>query len=65
MGVSGSGRGKFLDPSIGIDKSNTFQLNFISSMKIVGATSLGGLRAFEGACYFPVINLRCVQGYGI
>jgi len=27
---------------IGIDETNTFQLKFLSSMKVVGATVLGG-----------------------
>jgi len=45
-------RGKlFLDQSIGIDETNTF---YLSRMKIVGATDLGGLW---------VTNLRCVQSY--
>jgi len=55
-----SGRVKlFLDQSIGIDGTNTFQLKFLSSMKIVGATGLGGLWAL----HISVTNLRC--GYGI
>jgi len=45
-----SGRGNFfLDQSIGIDKTKTFQLKFLSSMKIVGTTGLGGLWALEWA----------------
>jgi len=44
-----------------IDETNTFQLTFLSSMKIVGATGLGGLWAW----YIRVANLRCVQGYGV
>jgi len=41
-------RGKlFLDQSIGIDKTNTFQLK--SSIKIVGATGLAGLWALKWA----------------
>jgi len=36
----------FLDQSIGIDETNTFQIKFGSSMKIVGATGLGGLWAW-------------------
>jgi len=35
--------------SIGIDETNTFQLTFFSSMKIVGGTGLGGLWALEWA----------------
>jgi len=31
--------------NIGIDETNTFHLNFLSSMKIVQATVLGGLWA--------------------
>jgi len=55
-----SGRGKlFLDKSIGIDEANTFQLKFVSSMKIVGATGLGGLWAW----HIRVKHIRCVQGY--
>jgi len=33
----------FLGQSKGIVETNTFQLKFVSSMKIVGATGLGGL----------------------
>jgi len=33
----------FLGKSIGIDETNTFQIQFFSSIKIVGATGLGGL----------------------
>jgi len=46
----------FLDQSISINKTNTFQLKFLSSSKIVGTTDLGTLCA---------LNLHCVQGYGI
>jgi len=35
----------FLDQSVGIDKNNTFQLKFFSSIKTVGATVLGSLWA--------------------
>jgi len=35
----------FFGQSIGIDDTNTFQLKYLSSMKIVGATGLGGLWA--------------------
>jgi len=44
--------------SIGIDKTNTLQLKFVSSMKIVGATGLGGLWALEWAWqHFFWVNL--------
>jgi len=39
-----------LGQSIGIDETNKFQLKFFGSMKIVGATGLGGLWALEWAC---------------
>jgi len=39
----------FMDQSIGIDEINTFQLKFLSSMKIVGVTGLGSLWALKGA----------------
>jgi len=39
----------FLGQSIGIDETNTFSSNFLSSIKIVGATCLGGLWALEWA----------------
>jgi len=39
----------FLDQSIGINNTNTFQLKFLSSMKIVGVTDLGGLWALKWA----------------
>jgi len=48
-----------LGQSIGIDETNKFQLKFFGSMKIVGATGLGGLWAW----HIRVINLRCVQGH--
>jgi len=51
----------FLDQSIGIDETNTFQLKSFSSMKIVGATGLGGLWAW----HIRVTNMRCAQAYGI
>jgi len=35
----------FLGQSIGIDETNTFLLNFFSSMNIVGATGFAGLWA--------------------
>jgi len=38
-----------LGQSIGIDETNKFQLKFLSSMKTVGATGLGGLWALEWA----------------
>jgi len=40
----------FLSQSIGIDETNTFQLKFFFSMKIVRATGLGGL----WACQIPI-----------
>jgi len=39
----------FWGHSIGNDETNKFQLKFFSSMKIVGATGLGGLWALEWA----------------
>jgi len=61
-----SGRGKpFLGQSIGIDETNTFQLKFISSMKIVGATGLGDLWSLEWAWHSAETNLRCVRSSGI
>jgi len=35
----------FFGQATGIDETNTFQLKFFSSMKIVGATGLGRLSA--------------------
>jgi len=54
----------FLDRWIGIDKNNTFQLQY-SSIKTVGATVLGGLWALEWAYHFSETNLRCVRSLGI
>jgi len=54
-----------LGQSIGIDETNKFQLKFLSSMKTVGATGLGGLWALEWAVHIRVTNLRCVPGCGI
>jgi len=51
----------FLGQSIGIDETNTFQLKYFSSMKIVGATGLGGLWAW----HIRLTKLRCVQCYEI
>jgi len=51
----------FLDQSIGIDESYTFQLTFLSSIKIVGSTDLGGLWALEWAWHIRVTNLRCYK----
>jgi len=39
----------FLDQSIGIDDTNTFQLKFLSSLQIVGVTGFRGLWAFKWA----------------
>jgi len=44
-------------------EASTFQLKFFSSIKIVGATDLGGLWALEWARHIRVTNLRCVQDY--
>jgi len=63
MGVKMGVANYILDQSIGTDETNTFQ--FLSSMKIVGATGLGGLWALEWAWHIRLTNLRCVQGYGI
>jgi len=41
------GVANFLGQSIGIDETNTYQLQCFSSMKIVGATGLIGLWALE------------------
>jgi len=49
MGVRVGVENFFLDKSIGIDKTNTLQLTFLSSMIIVGATGLGGLWPLEWA----------------
>jgi len=40
----------FWGQSIGIEDTYTFQLTLFSSMKIVGATGLGGVWALEWAC---------------
>jgi len=58
MGVRVSVANFFLGQSIGIDETNTYQLKCFPSMKIVGATGLGGLWAW----HIRVTNLRC---YGI
>jgi len=55
----------FWGQSIGIDQTNTFRLTFFSSMKIVGATSLGGLWALEWVWHSAETNLRCVRSSGI
>jgi len=47
MGVTVGVANFFWGQSIGIDGTKTFQLTFFSSMKIVGATDLGGLWALE------------------
>jgi len=49
----------FWGQSIGIDETKTFQLTFFSSMKIVGATGLGGLWALKWAWHLRVTNLHC------
>jgi len=59
MGVRVGVANFFLGQSIGIDETNTFQLNLLSSMNIMGSTGLGGL------WHIRVTNLRCAQGYGI
>jgi len=48
-----------------IDENNTFQLNFYSSIKTVGATVLGGLWALEWAWHSAETNWRCVRSSGI
>jgi len=65
MGVRVGVSNFFLDQSIGIDGNNTFQLKFLTSMKIVGATGLGCLWELEWAWHIRGTNLCCVQGYGI
>jgi len=47
----------FFGQSIGIDETNTFQLTFFSSMKIVGATSI---RRFVGV-RVAVVNFWCIN----
>jgi len=54
LNVKGVGGKLFLGQSIGIDETNTFQLNLYSTMKFVGAIGIGG-KSRRG----------CVQGYGI
>jgi len=49
MGVRVGMANFFLDQSIGIDETNTFQFTFLSSMKIMGVTGLGGLWALKWA----------------
>jgi len=65
MGVRVGVEKFFLEQSIGIDETNTFQQKKFLSMKIVGATGLGCLWALEWAWHNRVTNLRCAQGYGI
>jgi len=50
MGVRVGVANFFWGQSIGIDETNTFQITFFSSMKIVAATGLGGLWALEWDC---------------
>jgi len=47
MGVRVGVANLFLDQSIGIDDTNTFQLKFLSSLQIVGVTGFRGLWAFK------------------
>jgi len=49
MGVRVGVENFFWGQSIGIYEINTFQLQFLYSMKAVGATDLGGLWALEWA----------------
>jgi len=56
MGVSVGVANFFFGQSTCIDETNTFQLKFFSSMKIVGATGLGGLWALEWANFFGSID---------
>jgi len=73
MGIRGGVANLFLDQSIGIDDTNTFQIHFSSCMKIVGATGvkavgatvLGGLWALEMTWPPAETNLRCVRSSGI
>jgi len=51
----------FLDQSIGIDETNTFQFKFFYSKKIVGATGFGGLWDLR----FGVPNFLLDQSKGI
>jgi len=46
----------FLGQLIGIYENNTFQLNFYSNIKTVGATALGGLWALKWALHIAEIN---------
>jgi len=66
MGIRVGVANFFLDQSIGIDETNTFQLNnILSSMKIVGATGLSGLWALEWAWHSAETNLSCAGISGI
>jgi len=55
----------FLGQLIGIYENNTFQLNFYSNIKTVGATALGGLWALKWALHIAETNLCCVKSSGI
>jgi len=55
----------FWGQSIGIDETNIFQVQFFSTMKVVGATGLGGLWALEWAWHPAETNLRCAGISGI
>jgi len=50
----------FLCQLIGIDENNTFQLNFYSSIKIVGANC----RAWRIACAAQESQVRSQRSYG-
>jgi len=57
MGVRVGVANFFLYQSIGIDETNTFQLKFVSSMEVVGATGgFGGLWALGWAWHTFWIN---------
>jgi len=52
MGVRVGVANFFLNQSIGVDETITFQLEFFSIMNIVGATDLGGLEwAWHPSCW--------------
>jgi len=62
-----SGRGKFLDQSIGVDESNTFQFKFFR-MKIVGVTGLGencGRHRFLKIVGATVFSMKIVDATGL
>jgi len=58
----------FLVQSVGIDENNRIRIRiriYLSSIKTVGVTVLGGLWALEWAWQSTETNLRCVRISGI